>query len=117
MDTPNRFMWSDYPIKNLVISAINANVQKGISGTISNVGKITVPEDMEPYISKFSCFMAAPEVQVCICSYKDLLVFGVASAFIEHPVLRNFFRDMVEMGIDVELESNDFDRVPDGKEA
>ena len=104
-------------IKNLVISAITANVQKGISGTISNVGKITVPEDMEPYISKFSCFMAAPEVQVCICSYKDLLVFGVASAFIEHPVLRNFFRDMVEMGIDVELESNDFDRVPDGKEA
>lgn len=97
------------PIKNMVISAINANMQKGITGTISNVGKVSVPETMEPYIEKFSCFMAAPEIQVCICSYKDQLVFGVASAFIEHPVIRNFFRDMVDMGIDVELESNDFD--------
>ena len=96
-------------IKNMVISAINANVQQGITGTISNVGKVTVPEVMEPYIEKFSCFMAAPEIQICICSYKDQLVFGVASAFIAHPVIRNFFRGMVDMGIDVELESNDFD--------
>ena len=96
-------------IKNAVISAANAKVQKGITGTISNVGKITVPEAMEPYIEKFSCFMAAPEIQICICSYKDQLVFGVASAFIAHPVIRNFFRGMVDMGIDVELESNDFD--------
>ena len=97
-------------IKNLVISLINAKTQLGITGTISNVGKVTVPEEMEPYIRKFSCFMAAPEVQVCICSYKDELVFGVASAFIQQPVIRGFFRDMVDMGIEVVLESNDFDR-------
>ena len=97
------------PIKNLVISLANAKMQKGITGTVSNIGKIKVPEAMEPYIDKFSCFMAAPEIQYCICSYKDKLVFGVASAFIEHPVIRNFFRDMVDMGIEVELESNDFD--------
>ena len=97
-------------IKNLVISAINHRMQRGITGTISNVGKITLPAQMDPFVRKFSCFMAAPEVQVSICSYKDYLVFGVASAFIEHPVLRNFFRDMVDMGVDVELDSNDFNR-------
>lgn len=96
-------------IKNLVISAINAKTQMGITGTISNVGKITVPKEMEPYIHKFSCFMAAPEVQVCLCSFKDELVFSVTSAFIQQPVIRNFFRDIVDMGIDVVLESNDFD--------
>ena len=98
-------------IKNLVISAINHRMQRGITGTISNVGKITLPEEMEPFVRKFSCFMAAPEVQISVCSYKDYLVFGVASAFIEHPVMRNFFRDMVDMGVDVELDSNDFDRI------
>ena len=103
------------PIKNLVISAINAKTQRGITGTISNVGKISVPEKMEPYIQKFSCFMAAPSVQVCLCSFKDALVFGVASAFIQQPVIRDFFREMVDMGIEVMLESNDFDRaVPAG---
>ena len=50
-------------------------------------------------------------MQISVCSYKDYLVFGVASAFIEHPVMRNFFRDMVDMGVDVELDSNDFDRI------
>jgi hypothetical protein len=64
---------------------------------------------MEPYIRKFSCFMAAPEVQVCLCSFKDELVFSVTSAFIQQPVIRNFFRDIVDMGIDLVLESNDFD--------
>ena len=57
--------------------------------------------------------MAAPSVQVCVCSYKDELVFGVASAFIQQPVIRSFFRDMVDMGIDVVLESNDFERNPE----
>ena len=96
-------------IKNLVISAINAKTQRGITGTISNVGKVTVPKEMEPYINKFSCFMAAPEVQVCLCSFKDELVFSVTSAFIQQPVIRNFFRNIVDMRIDVVLESNDFD--------
>ena len=96
-------------IKNLVISAINAKTQMGITGTIPNVGKVTVPKEMEPYINKFSCFMAAPEVQVCLCSFKDELVFSVTSAFIQQPVIRNFFRNIVDMGIDVVLESNDFD--------
>jgi hypothetical protein len=96
-------------IKNLVISAINAKTQRGITGTISNVGKVTVPKEMEPYIHKFSCFMAAPEVQVCLCSFKDELVFSVTSAYIQQPVIRNFFRDIADMGIDVVLESNDFD--------
>ena len=44
-----------------------------------------------------------------MCSFKDELVFSVTSAFIQQPVIRNFFRDIVDMGIDVVLESNDFD--------
>jgi len=31
--------------------------------------------------------------------------------------MRNFFRDMVDMGVDVELDSNDFDRVGAADEA
>ena len=48
-------------------------------------------------------------MQVCLCSFKDELVFSVTSAFIQQPVIRNFFRDIADMGIDVVLESNDFD--------
>ena len=70
-------------IKNLVISAINAKTQRGITGTISNVGKVTVPKEMEPYINKFSCFMAAPDIQISVCSFNGKMCFGIGSAFEE----------------------------------
>ena len=94
-------------LKNLVIAAVNASVQKGITGTISNVGRITIPEPYDSYIDKFSCFMAAPDVQVSVCSFKGKMCFGIGSAFVTNPVVMRFFRKMVELGIDVEIATND----------
>ncbi len=95
------------PIKNLVIAAVNRRVQKGITGTISNVGKITMPEPYASMIDRFSCFMAAPDVQICVSSFRDKMCFGVASAFVTNPVMMRFFRKMVSLGIDVEIATND----------
>ena len=95
-------------LKNLVISLANDRMQKGITGTVSNVGRITMPEVLVPYISKFSCFMAAPDAQISISSFGDALCFGVASAFKDHTVMMNFFRKLAEMGMEVELATTDF---------
>ena len=94
-------------IKNVVIAAVNAQVQKGITGTVSNVGKITMPEPYASYIDRFSCFMAAPDVQICVSSFGGKMCFGFASAFEGHPVMMRFFRKMVALGVDVEIASSD----------
>lgn len=94
-------------IKNLVIAAVNSSVQKGITGTISNVGKITIPEPFDSYIDRFSCFMAAPDVQISVCSFSGKMCFGVGSSFVTNPVMMRFFRKMVALGIDVEIATND----------
>ena len=94
-------------LKNLVIAAVNASVQKGITGTVSNVGKITMPEPFASYIDRFSCFMAAPEIQISVCSFNGKMCFGVGSAFETNPVIMRFFRKMVALGIDVEIATND----------
>ncbi len=94
-------------IKNLVIAAVNSSVQKGITGTISNVGKITIPEPFSSYIDRFSCFMAAPDVQISICSFNGKMCFGIGSAFVENPVMMRFFRKIVAYGVDVEIATND----------
>ena len=94
-------------IKNLVIAAVNSGVQKGITGTISNVGKITMPEPFASYIDRFSCFMAAPDVQISVCSFGGKMCFGVGSSFVTNPVMMRFFRKMVALGIDVEIATND----------
>ena len=94
-------------IKNLVIAAVNNSVQKGITGTVSNVGKITIPEPFASYIDRFSCFMAAPDIQISVCSFNGKMCFGVGSAFETNPVIMRFFRKMVALGIDVEIATND----------
>jgi hypothetical protein len=94
-------------IKNLVIAAVNNSVQKGITGTVSNVGKITIPEPFSSYIDRFSCFMAAPDIQISVCSFNGKMCFGVGSAFETNPVIMRFFRKMVALGIDVEIATND----------
>ena len=100
-------------IKDLVISMANDRIQRGITGTVSNVGKVTMPDILVPHIDKFSCFMAAPDAQICISSFGDKLVFGIASAFRTHNVMMNFFRSLTDMGIEVELATNDFDAQDD----
>ena len=94
-------------IKNLVIAAVNSRVQKGITGTISNVGKITISEPFDSYIDRFSCFMAAPDVQISVCSFGGKMCFGIGSSFVTNPVMMRFFRKMVALGIDVEIATND----------
>lgn len=95
------------PIKNIVIAAVNSQVQKGITGTISNVGKIDMPEPYAQYIDRVSCFMAAPDVQVCVSSFGDKMCFGIASPFESHPAMMRFFRKIVALGIDVEIATSD----------
>ena len=104
-------------LKNLVISIANARAQRGITGTVSNVGKVTMPEPLVPYIHKFSCFMAAPDAQISISSFGDALCFGIATAFSEHAVMMNFFRRIREMGIDVELATSDYNKDIEDEEA
>ena len=94
-------------IKNLAVAAVNGIMQKGITGTVSNVGKITIPEPYCSLIDRFSCFMAAPDVQISVCSFNGKMCFGVGSAFETNPVIMRFFRKMVALGVDVEIATND----------
>ena len=52
-------------------------------------------------------------MQVCLCSYGDRLTMGFSAPFVDTSVQRHFFRQLTEMGIDVELTAN----VQEGGEA
>lgn len=89
--------------KDLGIRGISSVMQRGVTSTVSNVGKVEMPEKLTPFIEKFSSFMSTNRVQMCISSFQDKLTFGVTSAYTDHTMIMHFFRRMVDLGIPVEL--------------
>ena len=90
-------------LKDLGIRGISSLIQRGVTSTVSNVGKVDMSESMIPYIEKFSSFMATNSVQMCISSFQDTLTFGVTSAFTDNTMIMHFFRRLVDLGIPVEI--------------
>ena len=96
-------------IKDLAISYFNNGAKKGTTTTLSNLGKITLRDDLARYVDRFSAFMAAPSQQVCISSFGDKMVFGEVSPYDTHEVMFHFFRRLTQLGARVEVATNDHD--------
>ena len=68
-----------------------------------------MPKEVEGYIDRFSSFMANSNMQICISTFQDKMVFGVDTAYSEHEVVLRLVRRMVKLGLKVELGTNDYD--------
>lgn len=97
-------------IKDLGILYFTHRTRGGTTATLSNIGRIELPKELAPYIDRFSAFMSTQNMQVCISTYGDKMVFGAVSAYREHRVLLGFFRKLTELGLEVEIGSNDYDK-------
>ncbi len=76
------------------------------TATISNIGIISMPEEIAPYICRFDVYNSTDKVQACVCSFQDKLTVSFSSPFVSTDIERRFFRKLTELGIDVEIISN-----------
>ncbi len=97
-------------VKDVVVRSFYAAVQDGNSTVgLTNMGAISVPEDMEPLVRGFDIYMGQPfssRTNCAIVSYKDTLTINFASSIVEADVERHFFRFLVGQGLHVHIESN-----------
>ncbi|MGI6052089.1 MAG: hypothetical protein ACOYA9_06320 [Bilifractor sp.] len=93
--------------KDIGLRTAMSMMNHGVTTSVSNVGKVDIPEQLHPYIHKFCSFMACKTVFMCISTFEDCMVFGIVSAFEEHTTEMFFFRRLVELGADIEIASND----------
>ena len=97
------------PIKDFTIGRFDRAAKRGVTTSMSNLGQIKMPPEVSDYIDRFSAFMTASSQQVCVCTFKDKMVFGEVSPFKTHKTMLNFFRCLSEEGIEIELGTNDYD--------
>ena len=94
------------PVKDVILRGANRLAAGGVTASFSNVGKVSMPKEMEPLIHLFSVFTSAGMPQACACSFGGQYVVSFASPFRNYETERVFFRELAQMGLDVVLTTN-----------
>ncbi len=96
--------------KNMAIHIIyNLAGENRMTSTLSNLGPLDLPEEMQAHVTRFDVMLGAPRynrVNCAVCSYKDALHICFTSIIRETEVEREFFTLLVKMGLHVKIESN-----------
>lgn len=95
-------------IKNLGMQAGAKFTEKNTTAIYSNMGVVTMPEPYVKYIRYFHVFTSTPKTELCMCSFEDELVMSFTSRFESLNVQRNFFKILIEQGLEVTMIENDF---------
>ena len=96
-------------IKNIAIKFVYTSAALANTSTVTNIGKIVVNEAYQPYISMFHAVLPMSKgqhIKGTICSYQDTIIFSFSSILKDTWIQRNFFRQLADDGILVEIESN-----------
>lgn len=90
-------------IKNPVVQSGSKKENKKVTAIVSNLGRLSIPKELEPYIKGFSAFCSSENMFMTVCSYGDDLTFGVASPYRSTGVLKTFARGLTHDGVNIKV--------------
>ena len=94
------------PVKDFFMKAAYNISERNYTAALSNIGRVDMPAELQPYISYFDVLTSTKKLQLCICSYQNVLALSFSSAFAGTDVQRLFFQQLTALGIPVEICSN-----------
>lgn len=98
------------PIKNAVMKAVFDSVgEKKSCLTLSNIGKVKVPDIMAQYIERFDFILgvqAAAPYNCGMLSFGDTIYINFIRNTVDAELERHFFAVLQELGLSVTVESN-----------
>ena len=93
-------------LKNFGLRIANNYVQKESTTTLSNVGKITMPDFCAPHIRGFDVYISTERTQLTLCSYADSLSLNFSTSFSDLELQKYFFRRLTKDGLSVSLSTS-----------
>ena len=90
-------------IKNPVLRIGNNWVQRESTTTLSNLGKIELPDFCNEHIRCFIVSCATERTQLSICSYNDILTLSFSTSFSDIEIQKFFFRHLSKDGLRVKI--------------
>lgn len=93
-------------LKDYTLKIANYVKDLGLTSSISNIGRINMPNEFKSFINKFIISVSARRPQVLICSYEDNLVISFVSPFHDTDIQRNFFQFLSSKGVNIQISTN-----------
>jgi hypothetical protein len=97
-------------LKNIAIHMIfNIAGENRMTSTLTNLGPLMLPEEMAVHVERFDVMLGAPRynrINCAVCSYGDSMNICFTSIIREADVEREFFTQLVKLGVHVKIESN-----------
>ena len=97
-------------IKNMVMRHIYHEADKGVTTTLSNLGRVVLPESLAPYVEEMRMMIPVTPHQPIRCgviSCNDQFVLTFTSSLEETDIQRYFFRFLKKYGIDITISCNE----------
>lgn len=80
------------------------------TSALSNMGRITISDILDPYISNFGLISSTISTQIACCSFENNLTICFSSALMNTAVIRNFFQILSDFDLDITINSNMCDK-------
>ena len=93
-------------IKNFILKIANYFNAKTLTSSVTNLGVINIPYDIQKYIDRFEVYVSTNKIQISLCSYLDKLNISFTSVFINTNIIKDFYRKLVSLGVDITIISN-----------
>ena len=96
-------------LKDVTLRYFGHRSESQMTAAFSNLGRITMPQPLEPYIDLFSVCASTNKLQVCLATFGDRLTVNFTSPFVSTEIQKEFFRTLTGLGIPVEISANRID--------
>lgn len=91
-------------LKNVCMNAGAKLVDHELTAIFSNMSVVDMPEEYRPYIERFGVYTSTRKIELCACSFGDVLSLGFTARCDSENIMRNFFQILSSMGISYKIE-------------
>jgi len=97
-------------IKNIAMKWVYHGSALANTSTVTNLGRIAVKQEYEPYILNFTATLSMTKGQnmkATVCTYQNQLIFTISSKLTDHSIQKCFFQTLAKEGLSVTVETNE----------
>ena len=94
-------------VKQPVVRHFSLKEAENVSAVVSNIGKISIPDEIRCYCDDFEVYCSHSELYMSLCSYNGKMVMGITNGRRNTGVIREFVSGFAADGIETQIEATE----------